>query len=919
MRLPFSDQGRSVSRYSITRDGPPRRRERLLRWLLPSGLAFWLLVAPLSVGGQTPELISVNSNGTGSGGFDSFVRGVSADGRYVLFVSFADDLVPNDHNGAADIFVRDRVVGRTILVSVNQDGTASGNGASFGSAVITPDGRFVAFASDASNLVGNDTNGATDVFVRDLVAGITTLVSVNRSGFSGNGPSSGPLSVSSNGQRVAFGSLATDLVALADNNTAQDIFVRDLSKNTTQLISVNSARTAAANAASTNPVISASGRRILFASAATDLTSLPTPSGGGDVYLYDLQTGVTALVSVNAAGTAAGNGVSGYSGIFPNQMSGDGSRVVFESNASDLVANDINGVTDVFVRDVAAGTTTLVSVNAAGTASGNNISPGALISNDGALVVFASSASDLVANDTNGFTQDVFRRNLTAATTTLISRNAAGTGSGNGSSFSQAISADANTVAFSSSSTDLVATPDNNGTDDVFVRRLGAGMTLLASVNATGTATGNGASINHSLSADGSVVAFESQASDLVPNDTNGSTSDVFAFVVVPPTTGSLAGFVFNDRNNDGARQPAELGIGGATINLSGTTSLGAAVAQSTSSAADGSYAFTALAPGTYSLLETQPAGFLDGQDSVGTAGGVLGNDMVSGIVLVAGTRGQGYNFGEHAEASVSIGDAAVSEGQAAQFTVTLSTAITADVVVQFATANGTATAGLDYTATRGSLTIPAGQTSAIISVPTLNDTLSEPAETFFVNLISVTNADLADAQGQGTINDTDFSLSVTPGQASVREGTAATFTVTVQAARGSFDVPVVLSCPDLTPRLACAFTPAMLTPGSSSATATLTIDTSRVAELQPPGVPERPAPVEVFAAASILLGFALVRRRSGRKRKRALALALFAVLLLCVAGCSSNGRGPVEFDVVVAGTAGGVSHTTIVPLTVQR
>src|SRR5262249_44756312 len=145
---------------------------------------------------------------------------ITPDGRYVVFQSNASDLVAGDTNRTTDVFVRDLVAGTTTLVSVNSDGIGPGNGAS-DKANITPDGRYVVFESSASNLGANDTNGATDVFVRDLVTGTTTLVSMNEGGTgSGNAAAQDP-SISSDGRYVAFDSSASDLVA-GDTNNASD-------------------------------------------------------------------------------------------------------------------------------------------------------------------------------------------------------------------------------------------------------------------------------------------------------------------------------------------------------------------------------------------------------------------------------------------------------------------------------------------------------------------------------------------------------------------------------------------------------------------------------------------------------------------------------------------------------------------------
>ena len=174
-----------------------------------------------------------------------------------------------------------------------------------------------------------------------------------------------------------------------------------------------------------------------------------------------------------------------------------------------------------------APTTTLVSINSAGTGSGNDLSFAHTLSADGQVVAFISSASDLVANDTNEEAVDIFVRDLKRGTTTLASINSTGTGSGNDASFEHTLSADGRIVAFGSSASDLVAN-DTNGAADVFVRDLKRGTTTLASINSAGTGSGNGDSFTSRLSADGQVVAIESSASDLVANDTNEEVQDIF-------------------------------------------------------------------------------------------------------------------------------------------------------------------------------------------------------------------------------------------------------------------------------------------------------------------------------------------------------------------------------------------------------
>jgi len=491
-------------------------------------LSVALLLAPSMA--SAADLVSVSSEGT-IGDNLSLSPVISANGRFVVFPSDASNLsnLVKDDNGTTDIFVRDLQERTTIFVSVS--GTASGNGLS-GSPVISADGRFVAFVSKASNLVAGDTNGTADVFVRDLLPpGTTTLVSVSGTA-SGNGPGNGPSVspvISADGRFVAFESDASNLVA-GDTNGNRDVFVRDLWMGTTTLVSVNSEDTpGSGNGRSVSPVISADGRFVAFQSLANDLVATEDTNDTFDVFVRDLQAvpPTTTLVSVTSAG-ASGDNLSRSPVI-----SADGRFVAFVSFASDLVAGDTNGKFDVFVRDLqaeTAGATTLVSVKSDGIqGNGNSSSP--VISADGRFVAFQSFATNLVAGDTNG-TADVFVRDLQAVppTTTLVSVNSGGDATGNRRSDSSDISADGRFVAFRSFASNM-ASPDTDLNADVFVRDLQTGTTSLISVNSLGTGSGGGSSEAPVISADGRVVGFRSFASNLVVTDNNGA-PDVFVSVL---------------------------------------------------------------------------------------------------------------------------------------------------------------------------------------------------------------------------------------------------------------------------------------------------------------------------------------------------------------------------------------------------
>jgi Tol biopolymer transport system component len=400
------------------------------------------------------DLVSVTTSGLAAGGVSVNVLNVSVsgDGRYVAFSSDAPNLVAGDTNASADVFVRDRQTGVTERVSVKTNGTQA-NGPSRGPA-ISPDGRFVAFESDATDLVPGDTNGQTDIFVRDRQTGVTSRVSVNANEVQADSFSS-TASISADGRYVAFLSVASNLVP-DDTNNSYDVFVRDRQAGTTERVSVTSSGVQGNYA--DFPVISGDGRYVAFA---TPASFAPHGTGSSDIYLHDRQTGVTQRIS-----KVCRRGENSY---WP-ALSFDGRFVAYASNCANQVPNDTNDTYDVFVWDRQTGAIERVSVDSSGAQAGLfGQSSVPAISADGRYVAFGSLARDLVPDNSGVYTaSDVFVHDRQTGITEIVSVDSNGMRvSQPGGAFQSAISADGRFVAFSSDGRFVAA--DHNDVLDAYI------------------------------------------------------------------------------------------------------------------------------------------------------------------------------------------------------------------------------------------------------------------------------------------------------------------------------------------------------------------------------------------------------------------------------------------------------------------
>ena len=586
----------------------------------------------------TISLVSDNTSG-GAGDDVSFDPVISADGRYVAFISQADDLVPNfvpnpnsRFSSTDNVYVRDMQTGTIVLASpsvfatgaanegiqsnmgnvgikglsisangqfvsfactatdvvsgvtlnsgynvfvrdlVNQkttaaDPVASGqpaqtppnlNGDQGGAGVVTAisaDGRYVAFSDNAANLVNGVTmNSGENVYVRDLVAGTTTLATVNAAGIasSQNTKLAQEVTLSADGRYVLFASNATDLVSTASGGHL-NVYLRDLLKNTTTLVSVDSAGDGGGNGDSQFFALSGNEQSVSFESKATNLAAGAT--GVGDVYVRNLPTGTTTLVSVDQAGTAGGNKAS--SNFFENgppAISDDGTIVAFASQATNLAANTPNAFNNLFVRDLANGTTTLVTANPILAPNQDpeqapTVAP-PLLTPDGKTVFFASTDIGLLPN-TGSAQSNVYLSDWQSGALTLVSAHASGLPSvTSGSSqvgrsaldnseaaqYYESTSSDGRYVVYTSTAAYLVpgapfttlTQPLNgqnvtNPVQEVYVHDLTTGANSLVSVDAAGTAGGNSVSASPVISGSGQFVAFVSDATNLASDATNGN------------------------------------------------------------------------------------------------------------------------------------------------------------------------------------------------------------------------------------------------------------------------------------------------------------------------------------------------------------------------------------------------------------
>ncbi len=414
-------------------------------------LSFWL--TPVTAGAQgTPALVSVDSSGTRASA-GSQGPSIGGDGTNIVFHSDATNLVPGDTNGRRDIFLRDTRTGTTSRVNLTSGGDqATGSSEN---AAISRGGRYVAFQSKASNLVPGDTNGSRDIFVHDTRTGVTSRVSVSSAGAQSNGHSYF-VAMSDDGRYVAFDSVASNLVP-DDTNGRRDIFVHDRETGQTTRASVSS-EGLQGNSETLAFSLSGNGRYVAFESAASNLVPDDT-NGRRDIFVHDLQTGITRRVNISSSGAQANNSSENPSLSYDRY-------VAFESHAWNLVDNDLNRVRDIFVHDLQTGITRRASVSSAGVEA-NQASAYASMSSDGRYVAFRSNASNLAPGATGGLGH-IYVHDLWSGATSLVITDPVGRHSDSSQNFIPRLSGDGLHLAFESDTATLVP-DDTNGVVDVFV------------------------------------------------------------------------------------------------------------------------------------------------------------------------------------------------------------------------------------------------------------------------------------------------------------------------------------------------------------------------------------------------------------------------------------------------------------------
>jgi Calx-beta domain/WD40-like Beta Propeller Repeat len=721
------------------------------------------------------------------------------------------------------------LVGSSVAGIVNaNDGTdfvtTSGNSGEFyfpatqsGPDALSADGTKLVFVSDVTGVTNSvaNTSEASEVFVGDSATGQRSLVSVTPDGQPGNGDSFDPV-ISPNGRYVAFLSMATNLTTAGQTPVGgmtfvpnppavADLYIRDLQTQTTTLLDQTPIGQPSDGFSTGQFIFSPDSSTLAWVDTSDNLTTatldpLSRPTNAGErptyVYTFDTATQTTSLVSISTTGQASGNFAESITDLV---FSPDSKSLVFGSSATDLTADPTDNSTNIavsleglnpenlFLRDLAAGTTTLLSVTANGRLDVDGVNLGPVFSPDGNSVAFTSDVTDLTANGTdftlptslNAWSSDpaplpdnVFVRDLTTATTTLVTATPDGLQS-SGLAGDLVFSPDGSELAFTSSATDLTGNPVDSTpppdssdfapggqfgaiVDNVFVRNLSTGTITPVTVTPDGMLSSETVFNQLVFSPNGQYLAYSSDAGDLTTN----------SFETTPP---SIPGGSYSNDSGPWPGMIANVFISnlktGATTLASPTTNgqLSNAAAGALIFSPDGTSLFytsnaidlTSNPPDTSvaSVLAEIFSGtnLFDYDLAAGTtslisatSGGQLSNSMSMNAFL--SSDGQTLYFDSNASDMTSSGSnpnqsteiysasapfvaasqfqfqswetAATEQGGPVVVTVLRSGTATAAASVNYSVQSGTAQAGTDFTATSGTLNFAAGQTAQTFTVP---------------------------------------------------------------------------------------------------------------------------------------------------------------------------------------------------------
>jgi hypothetical protein len=470
------------------------------------------------------QLVTSSSSGVPGNGmsFAFFLHGTNK----ILIQSYSTNLVDGDTNGYSDLFIKDLSTGAITRVSTTSAGAqAIGGDAAFIN--ITTDYGKLMFSSAATNLASGAVTGHSGIYAKNLTTGTVVEIDATAAGVQSNGTDDWGYFLNDTTKALLITNGSN--LASGDSNGGDDIFIKNISTGALTAISSSSAGVIG-NQSSDFLINTTDETKFFFSSTASNLVAGDSNSVS-DIFMKNVSTGVTTVVSSSSAGVVS----SGPSAFFA--LSQDEGKVWFQSLGSNLVSGDTNSGVDVFIKNLSTGALTLVSSTSGG-AFGNGGSNLVQISGDETKALLSTTSSNFSGADTNT-TNDLYIKNISTGALTLVSATQAGVVGNAASSINYTYiyttaNADLSKVIFYSAATNFAAS-DTNSMDDLFLKNVTSGALTLISGTAAGV-VGNAFSELNEVSADFNKVVFTSAASNLASGDTNGA-KDVFLKDV---TTGAL-------------------------------------------------------------------------------------------------------------------------------------------------------------------------------------------------------------------------------------------------------------------------------------------------------------------------------------------------------------------------------------------